>query len=135
MKKFIVGTLLLLSGCASIFSGTSTTINIVSSDTSATDKIKVEMISKSGTKTLSLPTIVTVEKGSQPISIIVKDKCYRETTYLAHATIDPMFLGDILGLSFFLLGTTSISTDSLTGAMWTYDSEVIVPVVSNGTCK
>lgn len=137
MKKvFVVFALCLLSSCAGMINGTSTTINISPSDKIETENVKVEMISKSGVQNLTLPTVVTVKKANKPITITVKDKCYRETFYEVNRKLDPGFAGDVIGgLFIFVGGFISTTSDAMSGALWTYDDAVIVPVISNGTCK
>jgi hypothetical protein len=130
MKKIVTAAAaVLLSSCASILSGTSTQINIQASDAQG-GEIKASIQSKSGVQNVNLPTVINVKKGNKPLIVTVKDKCYRDTVYTSKPTINLWFLGN-----FVTGGTLGTSTDALTGALWTYDEVVIVPVVENGVCN
>ncbi|MDR2760339.1 MAG: hypothetical protein LBB09_00645 [Rickettsiales bacterium] len=129
MKKIIAATAaILLSSCASILSGTSTQVNVQTSD--ARSDINATITSKSGAQNVSLPTVITVKKGNKPLLITVKDKCYRDTVYASKPTINLWFLGNVV-----TGGTFGTSTDAMTGALWTYDEVVVVPVAENGVCN
>lgn len=131
MKKnlLILVSLFLLSSCATIISGTTTSVNLSPSDPEA-ENVKVQVQSKYSVQNITLPGSVMIKKSSGPIDIIVKDKCFREQTTTINSTVDYWFLGNIITGG--LIGTT---TDALSGALWTYDDTAVVDVVPNGTCK
>ncbi len=133
MKRtfFIFSLLLVLSNCASIISGTTTSVNLQpSNEADYNEPIRVQVSNKNTIQTIQIPGSVTVKTGSSPLKIVVKDKCFRETTTTLNSKVNYVFLGNVI-----TGGLTGTSTDALTGALWTYDDSAVVNVVQNGTCK
>ena len=130
MKKLValLMTVTALSGCASIIKGQNQNINILTSDGSEVD---ATIYTKNGMRETKLPQLVSVQKDSQDITIQVKEgKCNRESISITQSNIEPWFWGNaIIG---GLLGST---TDSVTGAMWKYDSTVVVNVNKKASCS
>ncbi len=128
--KQIVALLLttaLLSGCASIVKGYRETINI---STSNGQKAEAVMMTGSGQRTIMLPQAVSVKSGNQDIIINVKEtQCYNASTTVVQSDIHPFFWGNIILLS--VLGS---ATDAVSGAMWTYEDDVIVDISDKGVC-
>lgn len=131
MKKnlLVLISLFLLSSCATIISGTTTSVNLSPSDPEA-ENVKVQVHSKYTIQNLTLPSSIMVKKGSGPLNVTVKDKCFREQTTTLDSKVDYWFLGNII-----TGGLTGTTTDALSGALWTYDDTAVVNVVPNGTCK
>lgn len=131
MKKIYLSLILVLSGCATIISGTTTSINLIPSNASDyEDTIKVQVSNKNTLQTIQLPGSVLVKTGGSPLLVAVKDKCFRETTTTIEPKVNYVFLGNII-----TGGLTGTTTDALSGALWTYDDSFVVNVVENGTCK
>lgn len=132
MKKLLclVVISLLLTSCATIVSGTKSTVNLQPSDIEYDGSIKVQVSNKNTIQTVQLPGSVQVPSGYSPLKIVVKDKCFRETTTTLNSTINYWFLGNVFTLG--LIGTT---TDALTGALWTYDDAYVVNTERNGVCR
>lgn len=128
MKKLLVlASVFALSACATMFSGTTKNINVM---TSNGDRVKADITSKSGMQTVTLPSIVSVDKGNVAITISVKeDKCHRQTVYMADNHLDMFFLAN--AFNYF----TGTSTDIPNGAMWTYDDNIVVPVYRKESCE
>ncbi len=128
MKKlFMIISVLVLSACATMFNGTTKNINVM---TSNGDKVTADITSKSGMQTVTLPSIISVDKGNVAITISVKeDKCHRQTVYMADNHLDMFFLGNAFN---YFIGT---STDIPNGAMWTYDDNIVVPVYRKESCE
>ena len=129
MKKIFLLLPILLTSCATLFSGTSKIVNVIPSDSSV-DKVNIEIRNGELVQNTAIPSITTLKTKNQPVIITVKDKCYRQTTMVSNARINPIFLGNVITGGVF--GTT---TDAVSGALWTYDDTIVVPVNSNGTCK
>ena len=102
----------------------------MSSNTDYEEPIKVQVSNKNTLQTIQLPGSVLVKTGDSPLSVVVKDKCFRETTTTIQPKVNYVFLGNII-----TGGLTGTTTDALSGALWTYDDSAIVNVVENGTCK
>ncbi len=129
MKKIValLLTVTALSGCASIIKGKTQNINVMTSDGS---EVNATIFTKNGMRETTLPQLISVQKDSQDITIQVKDgKCNRETVSVATSSVEPWFWGNLLIGSIF--GST---TDSVTGAMWKYDSTVVVNVNKKAQC-
>ena len=128
MKKLLVlASIFAISACATMFNGTTKNINVM---TSNGDRVKADITSKSGMQTVTLPSIISVDKGNVAITISVKeDKCHRQTVYMADNHLDMFFLAN--AFNYF----TGTSTDIPNGAMWTYDDNIVVPVYRKESCE
>ena len=112
-----------LSGCASILHGTTKTINVQTSNGQQTE---VAVTSASGTQRITAPSAIVVKKSSNPIIINVKESERNEaSSAVMQSHVDYVFL-----LGFFTGGLIGTTTDAATGALWTYDDIVLVPVVT-----
>jgi hypothetical protein len=128
MKKILAltGAVLMLSSCATMFSGTTKNVNVM---TSNGDNVQADIMSKNGMQTVTLPSVIAVDKGNTPITISVKeDSCHRRSTYVAENHVDMFFFANVFN---YFTGTT---TDIPNGAMWTYDDNVVVPVYRKDSC-
>lgn len=128
MKKLLLlASIFAMSACATMFNGTTKNINVM---TSNGDRVKADITSKSGMQTVTLPSIISVDKGNVAITISVKeDKCHRQTVYMADNHLDMFFLAN--AFNYF----TGTSTDIPNGAMWTYDDNIVVPVYRKESCE
>ena len=130
MKKILVALLVcsMLSGCASIIKGRNKNVNIM---TSTGEEVEVNVVSASGMQSIVVPSVVSLKRDNQDITITVKEtSCLRASTSIVSSEIEPWFLGNIITGG--LLGS---STDALTGAMWTYDDNIVVPVYKKSACQ
>ncbi len=131
MKKILVALLVcsMLSGCASIVKGRNKNVNIM---TSTGEEVEVNVVSASGMQSIVVPSVVSLKKDNQDITITVKEtQCLRSSTSIVSSEIEPWFLGNV----FLPGGIFSSSTDALTGAMWTYDDNIVVPVYKKSACQ
>lgn len=130
MKKIAIIIILtsMLSGCATIIKGKTQNINIMTSDG---ENAQATVFSKTGMMDTELPRYVSVHKSSQDVTIRVKeDECHKETIAVAPSKIEPWFWGNIISGGVF-----GSSTDYSTGAMWSYDTNVIVNPQKKARCK
>lgn len=130
MKKILVALLVcsMLSGCASIVKGRNKNVNIM---TSTGEEVEVNVVSASGMQSIVVPSVVSLKKDNQDITITVKEtQCLRSSTSIVSSEIEPWFLGNV-----FSGGIFGSSTDALTGAMWTYDDNIVVPVYKKSACQ
>ena len=118
---------LLLSGCASIMSGRTQTINVQST---SEDDVVIEVVSKSGVQKVKTPAVISVKRSKESIQLTVKDKCFRRQSTSIDSGINMWFLGNII-----TGGLTGTSTDLITGAIWEYDETILVPAEKNASCK
>lgn len=129
MKKIItvLAITAFMSGCASIIKGGTQNVNISTSDGK---EVEATVFTKAGSQETQLPRVISVKKDSQDITIAVKEnECYDETVTVTSSHIEPWFWGNIL--SGGIVGST---TDSVTGAMWTYDDNVVVNLNEKSSC-
>ena len=130
MKKTLclAVAVLILSGCASIVKGRNKTINIM---TNTGEEVEVNVVSASGVQTIVVPSVTTVKRNNQDITITVKaTSCTRPSNSIVSSKLEPWFLGN-----FILGGLLGSSTDAITGSMWTYDDNIVVPVYTKEACK
>lgn len=130
MKKifFLMLALASLSGCATIVSGPSQTMNI---STSNGKQANVIVTGKNGTMPTLIPQAISVEKSSRDIVINISEaECILPSTTIVRSHLNPWFWGNFIFGG--LLGST---TDAATGAAWEYDSNIMVNVVSKDGCK
>ena len=131
MKKLIIlsACVIFLSGCASIIGGGGKqNVKFIPQDPDNTAKINV--VSKKGSQELTLPATVKIKRTSKDIIVTVNDDCYKKNTQVVSSEINPFFWGNIISG-----GVVGSTTDSLTGAMWKYDENVIVYTTPNKTCE
>ncbi len=130
MKKIILLMVcLLLANCATIIKGSTRSVSLQSSEPDYKDPIKVKVINNNFVQSTTLPNTVFLTGGSGATQVIVKDKCFRETTTVIDQNVNPWIIGNIF------VGFIGTSTDYLTGAMWTYDENVTVRTEENGVCR
>lgn len=130
MKKILVALMVcsILSGCASIVKGRNKNVNIM---TSTGEEVEVNVVSAAGMQSIVIPSVVSLKKDNQDITITVKEtQCIRSSTSIVSSEIEPWFLGNIITGGLF-----GSSTDALTGAMWTYDDNIVVPVYKKSACQ
>ena len=132
MKKILVALMVcsILSGCASIVKGRTKSINLM---TSAGEEVEVDVISASGTQHITIPSTINVKRDNQIITINVKEsRCYRHSSIIISDKVEPWTLGN---LGFTYSASSGTTTDALTGAMWTYDDNVSIPVYKKKECQ
>lgn len=113
--------LLSLSGCATITSGTSQAVNIVTEKD--VQEAKCELTDKKGGKWFvpSTPGSATVRKGDGPLSIICKKNGYKTAKLMVDETLVPATFGNII-----LGGGIGILVDAASGAAQQYPDQILV---------
>lgn len=114
MKKifniFAISATLMLSSCATIFTGTKQTVNI-KTDPPAAD-VEVD-----GIKVGVTPMDVTLKKGFTGQTVSLKLNGYETKTFQPATTFNPVTVLNVIGLLGFPI-------DAATGAMMKYDPKV-----------
>jgi hypothetical protein len=105
-----VSATLLLSSCATIFTGTTQTVQINSNPPAAA--IEVD-----GVKTGVTPMAVPLKKGFTGQTISLKLDGYETKTFQPQTTFNPVAVLNLIGLFGFAI-------DAATGAMMKYDPKV-----------
>ncbi len=133
MKKIALLIIcLLLTNCATYISGNSRTVSLQPSDPDYEKQIRAQVVNKQMTQTVQMPGLVNLKGGSGKAQVIVKDKCFRETTTTIKQKPNYWFLANTL---FTYAAPFSTTTDFVSGSMWTYDENVVVNVIENGVCR
>jgi uncharacterized protein YceK len=111
----------LLSGCATITSGTTQSVNIVTEKD--VQEAKCELTDKKGGKWFvpSTPGNATVRKGDGPLSVICKKEGYKTAELMVEETLVPATFGNII-----LGGGVGILVDSVSGAAQQYPEQILV---------
>lgn len=118
---FLFIGLSLLSGCATITSGTTQSVNL------ATEKdvqdANCELTDKKGGKWFvpSTPGSTTVRKGDGPLSIICKKEGYKTAQLMVDETLTPATFGNII-----LGGGIGVLVDAASGAAQQYPEKILV---------
>ena len=108
-----------LTGCATIFTGGSQTINL---STGSSEEVAAKVVTADGEMNVRLPQAISVPKSHKAITVTVEgNECAESTTTTVQAKLQPWFLGNIL-----IGGLIGSTTDSISGAAWQYDSNVLV---------
>lgn len=126
---FVMG--MTLSNCATIFNSGSQTI-LAQSDNNK--PVEVVINTKSGTYSTKLPTTIVSEPDSfVKVSVEVKDECYEPIEVIAGRGITPSYWVNIL------VFWPGLFVDYLTGTMWKYHNNILVPVTDKSnrpdSCK
>ncbi|CAH0541067.1 hypothetical protein [Vibrio marisflavi] len=128
MKKALVlgAALLALSGCSTMFNNGSQTILATSSNPDK--KVKVDITTPSGSYQTYLPaTIVAKPSSSKDVAIKINTKCYDSSTVVVNKTITPSYWANLLNGWGFII-------DAMTGDMWKYDNQVVIPAQAKPNC-
>ncbi|MDR2034864.1 MAG: hypothetical protein LBP89_09635 [Helicobacteraceae bacterium] len=110
------------SGCATLVGGGG--VQSVSLQTSDSKQAEATVMSTSGTQIVTLPTTLMLQRGNIPLTVNIKETTTTDaSSYSRKPKINPWFFGNIITGG--LVGST---TDAVTGSMWAYDQNMIVPV-------
>ncbi|MDR3347147.1 MAG: hypothetical protein LBN32_00895 [Helicobacteraceae bacterium] len=110
------------SGCATLVGGGG--IQSVNLQTSDGKQTEATITSASGTQIVTLPTAITVKRGNAPLAVSVKETATTDASNFSQKPkINPWFFGNII-----TGGLPGSTTDAVTGSMWTYDQNIVVPV-------
>ncbi|MFZ5762075.1 MAG: hypothetical protein ACOY8P_04015 [Thermodesulfobacteriota bacterium] len=117
----------LLSGCATITSGTTQSVNIVTEK--EVHDAKCELTDKKGGKwwVPSTPGSASVRKGDGPLSIVCKKDGYKIAKLIVDETLVPATFGNII-----LGGGIGILVDAASGAAQQYPDQITVWMEPDG---
>jgi len=124
-SKFIIGMIAvasLTSGCATLISGTTQSINIDTGKVAGADCVGID---KKGHQFnwLNTPSSATVQKGDGPMIITCKKEGYENATVSTDETFVKASLGNII-----LGGGIGFLVDAASGAAQEYPVDVKVPM-------
>ncbi len=132
MKKLISLVILFgLSSCATIFSGKTQNINLLPTDSS--ERSEVEISNGKIIQNVAIPAMVVVPRANANLFIKVKENsCYKASSSIHESKLNWFTLMNIFGTWF---STSSTSTDSASGALWSYDNSIYVNNQKKPSCK
>lgn len=118
MKKVVqIATLAIaataLTGCATILSGKTQSINVT---TSNGEQEKVTISGENGSQTVSVPGIVTVNKGG---NLTISPESSDCSSQIVAKKVDSTFFVNILSG-----GAWGSTTDYVSDSMWSYDENI-----------
>ena len=113
--KMAVASVVLLTACSTIFSGSSQTITFDSNV-----KENIEIYANGALVCNKTPCTVDIDRISGPMTILAKAKGYEDAVMQDKTKINPIFWANIL-----LIYPTGSTTDFATSAMWKYSQDGI----------
>ena len=117
-KYFAISCVLILSSCASMFSGTVRMVNV---ETDTGEPVEAIIKVDGNRKSVTLPDVFDFDAGDGDIVITVKEsKNHYKSTNIIKEEIDPMYW--INYFNFFI----ATPVDMITGAMWGYNEDFVV---------
>jgi hypothetical protein len=117
---------LTLSGCASIFEGTSQNINVVTNPVGASCVFEREGMSIGSVA--QTPGVLTVRKSKYDITVRCDKLGYQQAAYLNHSGVSSAIAGNVAADIILTAGISSI-VDSANGADNKYDSVVNITMI------
>lgn len=115
MKKLGLLSVLLLSSCCTMFSGSSQTITFDSNV-----KKGIQIYADGALVCNKTPCVVDIDRHSGPMTITAKAKGYEDSISQNKSKLNPVFWGNIL-----FIYPTSSTTDFATSSMWKYTQDGI----------
>lgn len=129
LRGFIVfGALVILTGCATIVKGTSQTVSL---DTPGAPGAECVLTSSSvGSKAVTTPATINLEKGSQNITVRCTKRCYQPATGVIASNLEAMAAGNIIAG-----GPIGLGIDAASGALNKYSSNTQIAMVRVPGCR
>ncbi|MCP4355490.1 MAG: hypothetical protein GY793_07645 [Proteobacteria bacterium] len=121
-------SIMLLTGCAGMFTGSNKSINVSSSDGK---QVKAKIASSKGISDIMLPAVYQADRDQSGIYVSINDECYENYTYIVQSRLNWPFFINFFASAFGLTGTTM---DVSSGNMWTYDDMSIIPTRLKDSC-
>jgi hypothetical protein len=123
--RFALGfALFALCGCATIVKGTTQSIAVT---TPGVPSAECTLTSSAiGTKVVTTPATLTLEKASDHITVVCRKECYQDGTGIIASHTETMAAGNLIAG-----GVIGLGVDAMTGAMNRYNVEnqfAMVPI-------
>ena len=118
----------LISGCATIVKGTT---QVVSIDTPGASGANCMLASSAiGKVNVVTPATVTLQKGSENITVRCTKECYNDGAGIIGSNTEAMAAGNIIAG-----GPIGLGVDAITGAMNKYNEQNQITMVALPNCK
>jgi phosphoketolase len=118
----VLGSLTVLSGCASIVEGSTQTIAVA---TPPADGARCILTSSEGVYYVTTPGNATVHKTKNDIDVLCKKDGFQEATYKIESHFNGATAGNILAG-----GIIGMGVDAATGANYNFPAEVKIPMTA-----
>lgn len=124
-KFAITGVVLVAAGCATITKGTTQSVAVTTPGVpGATCTLSSAGIG--GTKTLTTPATITLDKSQDNIQVVCKKECYQDAVGIIASHTEAMAAGNIVAG-----GVIGLGVDAASGAMNRYNADnqfAMVPI-------
>ncbi|GMO66705.1 MAG: hypothetical protein Ta2D_12630 [Rickettsiales bacterium] len=120
MNKIFILSILILSACGTIFTGTTTEINILSDY-----DVEISTLSNRQMQKMHTPATIKVNKGNNNLTITITDRCFEKENFTIYPKINT-----IAAVGWFFA-----YIDYFTGALWTYNDTITINPTPNGMCR
>ena len=118
----------LLAGCATITKGTTQSVAV---NTPGVTGAQCTLTSaKIGTKVVSTPATIVLDKGSDNVSVMCKKECYQDASGIIASNTEAMAAGIVIGG-----GIIGLGVDAASGAMNRYSEDNQIAMVPIKGCK
>lgn len=119
---------LVLGGCATITKGTTQSVAINTPGvTGASCTLSSAAV---GTKVVSTPATIVLDKGADNITVLCKKECYQDATGVIASNTEAMAAGNIIAG-----GVVGLGVDAMSGALNKYNAENQIAMVPIQGCK
>ena len=123
-----ISAALLLVGCATITKGTTQSVAV---NTPGVTGAQCTLTSSAvGSKMVSTPATIVLEKGSDNVAVLCKKECYQDAAGVISSNTEAMAAGNIIAG-----GVIGLGIDAASGAMNKYDTENQFAMVPIQGCK
>ena len=117
-------TIMLSSGCATMFNGTDQSVYVSTDGISQSEKVRVKVNDGYHEFNATIPSQITLLHSMKGVAITVKDKKYDSTTYTVKKSIAMSTFLNLL-TPVFIVG---LIIDFATGSIWQYPASIIIPI-------
>lgn len=129
LSGFIVASLLaLVAGCATITKGTTQSVAV---NTPGVPGAQCTLTSSAiGSKVVTTPASIVLDKGSDNISVVCKKECYQDAVGIISSNTETMTAGNVL-----VGGVIGLGVDAASGAMNRYNADNQFAMIPIPGCK
>lgn len=115
-KAFVVGVAVLGTGCATITKGTTQSVAV---NTPGVPGAECTLTSSAiGSKVVTTPASIVLDKGSDNISVVCKKACYQDAVGIIQSNTEAMAAGNVI-----VGGPIGLGVDAVSGAMNKYTAD------------
>lgn len=122
------GGFVLVAGCATITKGTTQSVAV---NTPGVPGAECTLTSSAiGSKVVTTPASIVLDKGSDNISVVCKKQCYQDAVGIISSNTETMTAGNIL-----VGGVIGLGVDAASGAMNRYNADNQFAMIPIPGCK